>query len=171
SAPYSFSWITTATSNGSNTPTARPSDAKGNTTTSSPVVVTVSTTAPPPVGLVAAYAFDEGLGTTVADASGNGNNGTVANTVWTASGKYGRALTFNGTSSMVTIPDANSLDLTTGMTLEAWVNPTALSGWRSTIVKELTGVDAAYSLYVNDNAARPDSTINFGTVGSTVTGT
>ena len=171
SAPYSFSWITTATSNGSHTLTARARDAKGNTTTSSPVVVTVSNTAPPPVGLVAAYAFDEGLGTTVADASGNGNNGTVANTVWTASGKYGRALTFNGTSSMVTIPDANSLDLTTGMTLEAWVNPTALSGWRSTIVKELTGVDAAYSLYVNDNAARPDSTINFGTVGSTVTGT
>ena len=26
------------------------------------------------------------------------------------------------------MPDANSLDLTTGMTLEAWVNPTAVTG-------------------------------------------
>ena len=31
----------------------------------------------PPSGLVAAYGFNEGTGTTVADASGTGNNGTV----------------------------------------------------------------------------------------------
>ena len=30
-------------------------------------------------GLVAAYSFDEGTGTTVADASGNGGTGTIAN--------------------------------------------------------------------------------------------
>ena len=35
-------------------------------------------------GLVAAYAFDEGTGTTVADASGNGNTGTIANATWTS---------------------------------------------------------------------------------------
>ena len=31
-----------------------------------------------PSGLVAAYGFDEGSGTTVTDASGNGNNGTIS---------------------------------------------------------------------------------------------
>jgi hypothetical protein len=30
-------------------------------------------------GLVAAYAFDEGAGTTVTDLSGSGNTGTIAN--------------------------------------------------------------------------------------------
>ena len=63
-------------------------------------------------GLVAAYAFDEGSGSTVADVSGNGNDGTVANTTWAAAGKYGKALSFNGTSSRVTVPDSASLHLT-----------------------------------------------------------
>src|SRR5215831_13452594 len=82
-------------------------------------------------GLVAAYGFDEGSGTTVTDQSGTGNNGTVANTTWAATGKFGKALSFNGTSSLVTIPDAASLHLTTGLTLEAWVNPSTVNGnWR-----------------------------------------
>ena len=48
-------------------------------------------------------------------------------------------------SSMVTINDANSLDLTTGMTLEAWVYPVmAPSGWRTILAKERTGGVAYY---------------------------
>src|SRR4051812_40567260 len=72
-------------------------------------------------GLVAAYSFDEGSGTTVADASGAGNKGTVQNGTWSTAGKYGGALSFNGTSSLVSIADSASLDLSSGMTLEAWV--------------------------------------------------
>jgi hypothetical protein len=54
------------------------------------------------------------------------------NATWSASGKFGSALSFNGTNSIVTIPDSSSLDLTAGMTLEAWVNPSALGSntWR-----------------------------------------
>ncbi len=86
--------------------------------------------------LVAAYAFDEGSGTTVADSSGNGNNGTVANGTWTANGKFGPALVFNGTSTRVTVPDSASLDLASGMTLEAWINPANNSpAWRDVIYK------------------------------------
>ena len=86
-------------------------------------------------GLVAAYSF-ENAGTTVADASGNGNTGTIANATWTTAGKYGNALVFNGTNAWVTIPDSASLHLTTGMTLEAWVNPsTVSSAWRDVIYK------------------------------------
>jgi len=101
-------------------------------------VANATTPIPPPMtGLVAAYSFNEGSGTTVADASGNGNAGTVAVATWTTSGKYGTTLTFNGGSARVTIPDSASLHLTTGMTLEAWVYPTATpSGWRDLIYKQ-----------------------------------
>jgi fibronectin type 3 domain-containing protein len=89
-----------------------------------------------PVPPVAAYSFDEGSGSTVADASGNGNGGTATNTTWSTSGKYGKALVFNGNSSRVNVPDAVSLHLTTGMTLEAWVNPASVaSAWRDVIYK------------------------------------
>ena len=85
---------------------------------------------------MAAYSFNEGTGTTVADASGNGNNGTIANATWTTAGKYGNALVFNGTHALVTINDSASLHLTTGMTLEAWVNPsTVSSAWRDVVYK------------------------------------
>jgi Concanavalin A-like lectin/glucanases superfamily len=50
-------------------------------------------------------------------------------------GKYGNALSFNGTNARVTLNDAASLDLTTAMTLEAWVFPTVGGEWRDVIYK------------------------------------
>jgi hypothetical protein len=85
---------------------------------------------------VAAFAFNEGSGAVVLDASGGGNDGTVAHATWTAAGKDGGALSFNGSSSRVTIPDSASLRLTGALTLEAWVNPTTVSNeWRDVIEK------------------------------------
>ncbi len=100
-------------------------DAAGNFSPYSNIATTTTLATIP--GLVAAYAFDEGAGTTVTDYSGNGNTGTLSNTTWTSASKYGNALVFNGVNSMVNIPDAASLHLTSGMTLEAWVNPSAVS--------------------------------------------
>src|SRR5438309_766217 len=105
-SPYSVSWDTTAATNGTHTLSARARDAAGNQTTSSAVTVTVSNTAP--TGLVAAWGFNEGTGTTTADASGNSNTGTVPNTTWAPTGKYRKALSFNGLNSWVTINDAAS---------------------------------------------------------------
>jgi hypothetical protein len=105
-------------------------------------------------GLVAAYGFNEGSGTTTADASGNANTGTTSNTTWTSSGKYGSALSFNGTNSWVTVADANSLDLTSALTLEAWGRPSSLSGWRAVLVKEQPS-ELCYSLYANSDTAAP----------------
>ena len=87
-------------------------------------------------GLVAAYNFDAGSGAVLADVSGNGNNGTITGATWTTSGKYGGALVFNGTNALVTVNDSASLHLTTAMTLEAWVDPSAVSSaWRDVIYK------------------------------------
>jgi hypothetical protein len=103
-----------------------------------------------PSGLVAAYNFNEGSGTTLTDRSGGGRHGTIANATWTASGKYGRALTFNGYNSWVTVGDAPTLDLTTGMTLEAWVYPTTSSGARDVLIKEGPSMDI-YNLYARNS--------------------
>src|SRR5690349_7453739 len=91
-------------------------------------------------GLVAAYPLDEGSGTTLHDVSGLSTNGSISNAAWSTSGKYGSALTFSGSlNSWVTVPDAPALDLTAGMTLEAWVDPTSLNspdaGWCAALAK------------------------------------
>ena len=171
-APYSVSWNTTTATNGSHSLTARARDGAGNQTTSSPpIAVTVTNVAPPPTGLVAAYSFDEGLGSTAGDSSGLNNTGTVLGATWTASGKYGKALSFNGSSNWVTVADNSSLDLTTGMTLEAWVNPTLLNSYQSAILKEGAGLTLAYGLYTNEQVPHPASTINLGSAERTAAGT
>ena len=78
-------------------------------------------------GLVGYWSFDEGSGTFVEDKSGNGNHGLLVNpqsNTWVA-GKSGTGLFFQGAgldATRVSIPDANSLDLTTGMSVSAWIN-------------------------------------------------
>ena len=57
------------------------------------------------------------------------------------------------------------------MTLEAWVNPTALNGWETVILKERTS-GLAYSLYAADDTGRPpavyvNSSSDKAAVGST----
>ena len=164
SAPYSTSWNTTTASNGAHTLRAIARDAAGNSTTSAAVGVTVAnTTPPPPTGLVAAYGFEETSGTAVTDSSSAGNPGTIVGAAArTASGKIGRAIDFDGVNDYVSVADANSLDLTTGMTLEAWVQLDTVSSWRTTILKEKPG-GLVYSLYANSSSNRPQ--------GETVTGT
>ncbi|MGW0811447.1 LamG-like jellyroll fold domain-containing protein, partial [Nonomuraea sp. NPDC002799] len=115
-----------------------------------------ATYAPTPVntGLVAAYGMNEGTGTTVADASGKSNTGTSTNTAWSNSGKYGRALSFNGSNAYVSVPDSASLRLTTGMTLEAWLNPATAGGYRTALIKQHAS-GLAYALWANADNNRP----------------
>ena len=114
-------------------------DPSGNLGGYSTVAEATTAAAPPtPPGLVGAWAFDEGTGATTADSSGRGNSGTVTGASWTTQGRYGNALSFNGTNSTVRVADSASLDLTTAMTLSAWIRPTASqSGWRTILQREV----------------------------------
>ena len=153
STPYSISWDTTTVSNGSYSITAVARDTAGQTTTSTAITVTVSNS-PPTAGLVAAYGLNAGSGSSAADSSAAGNTGTVSGATWTAAGRYGSALSFDGINDWVTTPDANSLDLTNAMTLEAWVRPSALGSWRTVIFKERPG-GVVYGLFANQGGSRP----------------
>jgi len=116
---------------------------------------------------VASYGFEEASGSTVTDSSDNANTATIVGATRTTSGKYGRALSFDGVNDYVTVPDAPSLDLTTGMTLEAWLYPTAGgTAWRQAVLKE-TGGGLAYGLYAFDNNGRPSGFLRAGSeIGS-----
>ena len=119
-----------------------------------PVTLVVGSVPPPTTGLVGAWGFNEASGTTVADSSGNGNNGTITGATPNAAGRFGGALSFDGVNDIVTVADANSLDVRTSMTLSAWVRPTAGGGWRTVLLKEQPG-QLVYALYSSTDNNRP----------------
>ena len=127
--------------------------------------ITVSPSNPPPpqAGLVAAYGFEEESGAQVTDASSTANHGTISGATRTAQGWFGKALSFDGNNDWVTIDDHPSLDLSNGMTLEAWVYPTEwMSGWRNIIMKEQAG-NVIYYLHANSDSDQPTTGAFIGT--------
>src|SRR5262245_34944109 len=117
------------------------------------------------LGLVAAYGFEEGSGSSALDSSGNSNTGTLGSGVTRTSssqGRFGAALSYNG-AGYVTIPGAASLNLTSAMTLEAWVFPTAAAGnWSTVLMKEQPG-HFVYTLYAGSPTNRPNVYFNTST--------
>lgn len=76
-------------------------------------------------GLVAFWQLDEGSGTKVKDASGNGHHGEIKGPKWTT-GKIGKGLIFAGKDNkeLVEVPDADDLDGMSAMTATVWANIT-----------------------------------------------
>jgi concanavalin A-like lectin/glucanase superfamily protein/fibronectin type III domain protein len=139
-------------------------EATGTTTTSA--CTAPAPTPPSTSGLVGAWSFNEATGTTVADKSGRGNTGTIAGATRTTAGKTGGALSFDGVNDYVSVPDSATLDLTKGMTIEAWVYPTSLSGARTVVFKENRAArHQSYSVY-----AQPAAEVATGSTYTTQTG-
>jgi hypothetical protein len=113
----------------------------------SPTARGTTTVGSGPSNAVASYGFEEAAGSTIVDETG-GHDGTITNVTRSASGKFGRALSFNGKDSIATVPDDPALHLTTGMTLEAWVRPAGATDWRTVLLKESQG-RIGYALYGN----------------------
>jgi hypothetical protein len=94
------------------------------------------------------------------DLSGNGNNGAINNATWVA-GKYGGGLLFNGSTSIVTVPNSASLNIKASVTLEAWVDPSSLvspdDNWALVVGKEQTKTanDINYALYAAQGTNTP----------------
>jgi Concanavalin A-like lectin/glucanases superfamily/Bacterial Ig-like domain/Bacterial Ig domain len=117
--PFEASWNTHLVSNGAHTLTAVARDGGGNTATAT-ANVTVSNTSVSPTGLRASYALNETSGSTVADWSGNGNNGTTSGSTWIA-GQFGNAASFDGSNDRINLPATLGTFYNGGFTLEAWV--------------------------------------------------
>ncbi len=76
--------------------------------------------------LIGYWKFDEGTGTTIADETINGNDGTFSymdSSCW-VTGKIGDyALEFDGNEDYVVVPHDSSLNVTSEVTVEAWIKP------------------------------------------------
>jgi hypothetical protein len=103
------------------------------------------------VGLEAAWLFNEGGGKIVYDSSGNGKHGTIAGASWTG-GKFGPALSFNGSSDKVEIP---LIKAGSPLTYLVWFNTTSDSAVSVTIgqSKITTDTGDTYSMQLSGTLA------------------
>ena len=79
-------------------------------------------------GVVASWPFDEGSGTVLHDTSGNGNNGVVSGDAQWVSGFSGPALSFDGNTGRVRVPDSSSLDPAAAVSVSAWIRAAGAAG-------------------------------------------
>jgi len=89
-----------------------------------------------------------GSGVVITDLSGNNNNGDLENGV-SYSSSNGGILVFDSPGKVINIPDSNTLDLATEVSIEAWLRPTAeYVGYASHPITKWSGTtDANFTLY------------------------
>ena len=58
------------------------------------------------------------------DTSGNGGSGTWGGNAKASSGKFGNAISLDGTGDYIQVADNNALDITENITLSAWIYST-----------------------------------------------
>ena len=94
----------------------------------------------------AAYAFNEGSGTTAADASGHGLIGTLTNGGTWGAGRNASAVQLDGINDFVELGNPAALQLTGSMTVSAWVNSAAFPADDAAIVSKRSGSEIGYQL-------------------------
>jgi hypothetical protein len=100
-------------------------------------------------GKVFATDFAEGSGTVAYDRSRFDTRGTITNGAWVAGGLYGNALNFT-TNRLVNFSSASQLQLTTNITIEAWVKLNAASNWGAIAAKASDSI-TNYGLGLDQN--------------------
>lgn len=85
------------------------------------------------------WKFDEGYDTTAFNSGYAASNGTIDGASWTNEGKFGKALSFDGTDDRVDLTGAASVKGLTGYTVSAWFKTTTLNGTRRIIYEESNG--------------------------------
>lgn len=115
-------------------------------------------------GLVAYWRFDEDEGDTVIDASGNGHDATMKGEVQRVEGRVGKGVYLNGEKGAgVVTPDAEDLNLTEAITVEAWVKPDQLKREATyDIVNKGSDRGPGYRLFISWNSLRFRSGGGFG---------
>ena len=120
---------------------------------SAPQAQAVNTISVPPPVPVAAYGFEEKQGNLARDSSGHGNHGLIRQAKRIKAGRFGKVLKFDGVDDWVTVRSSDSLNLSTGYTLEAWIKP--LSIRRGSIIVKQQSKGSVYDLYAYEDSDLP----------------
>lgn len=145
SGTFTFPWETGSVTNGTYSLSAIARDAAGNQATSPAVSISVQNSGPDlRSGLAGHWRLDEVNGTTGADSSPNGNNGTLPNGGAWVTGRLAGGLVLDGANNFARIPHTASLQLTQAVTLSAWVRPDRHGGWQSVVRKVVQEGSHAY---------------------------
>jgi hypothetical protein len=107
---------------------------------------------------VAHWLLDEGVGTSVADASGNGNSATLVNGATWAIGQLGNAIDFDGIDDAVNAGSPADLDDLQSFTYAAWINPDSDGDGANGVIvsKGGTGASASRRFLVNRGSSCPE---------------
>lgn len=115
------------------------------------------------------YKFDEGYGETANNSGYGGSilNGAITSATWTNNGKFGKGLSFNGSSSYVTVAENNALDPgTDDWSYGAWFKTTATGA--QPIIYKYTSTEY-YSLRVNNGQIQSGLRVDDTYVGNRTT--
>ena len=111
-------------------------------------------------GLVGYWKLDEGTGSTIQDSSGNNNIGTLINGPFWVDGKFGKALSFEGTDDYVEVNNSQSLNMTGNQfSISAWINPRTQSYSSGDIITKRFGSLVQYNIAWSWNGSH----VGFGT--------
>ena len=78
--------------------------------------------------LVVYFDFEERVGKTANDLSGNNNHGKLeGDTNWTE-GNFGKAVKFGGKNGIVRVEHSKDFEFVGGITITAWIRPTLKAG-------------------------------------------
>jgi predicted ribosomally synthesized peptide with SipW-like signal peptide len=118
--------------------------------------------------LVARYPFDVAAGSTAADVSGNGNDGTLVNGPGATGGQFGDAVSLTGSTDYVAVADDPTLDLTDAFTISAWVETSGTQpSYARLVSREQSGVgNRQYNLGFTPGGMRPRTVVDTGATTS-----
>src|SRR3989344_3663095 len=99
-------------------------------------------------GLVGYWKMDE-TATPSIDSSGNGGSGTWGGNAASSAGKFGNAISLDGTGDYIQVADNNALDITQTITLSAWIYSTdQQNNWGHIMIKNAgSGWGAPFGYY------------------------
>jgi len=108
---------------------------------------------------VSYWRLDDGSGTVAADVQG-ANPGTYTGGAGVTLGSAGAttdsdtAITLDGSTGYVSVPDAASLHIVGDITIEAWVHPTDLLNFNMIVTKDLLNVARPYEFRLDQTTGK-----------------
>ncbi|HEG43747.1 MAG TPA: hypothetical protein ENH94_06845 [Phycisphaerales bacterium] len=144
-----FSWTPAADQIGDNIMSFIASDGQLEDIETVTITVTAKDVPQPEIGpLVGAWKFDVGNAGSVEDLSGNGSTATINGATWTGQNE----LNFDGLNDYVNCGNSAALNLTSNLTISAWINPRTFGQANYARIVDKGTSSTGFSLLIDGNS-------------------